>query len=306
MNLIKSFLLIFTFLSCFPAKNLTDKNLPPTITINEKTLVDNVEVTDLFYPSGDLRIRGRLFINTGNKNKVSPAIIYNHGGVEGLSKNAAERCIDLAKEGFIVFAPSYRGQDGSDGEIEVAKGEVDDVIEAFSIISKHPLVNPQRIGMLGTSHGALITVLALARNPRIAAAVEAYGVMDINKWYSYLVENNFDVEDELSQKVYGKGPEDKPEAFRARNAMLVVDKIKTPLFIVHGAKDKIVPKEQAQELVNALRQNGNQDFRYKIYPNLGHGFLLWNDIDEHTPEELKEAEEAWGDIISFFKKHLRL
>jgi len=305
MNLIKSFLLVFIFilLSCFPAKNLTGKNLP--LTINEKTLVDNVEVTDLFYPSGDLRIRGRLFINTGNKNKVSPAIIYNHGGVEGLSKNAAKRCIDLAKEGFIVFAPSYRGQDGSDGEVEVAKGEVDDVIVAFDILSKHPLIDPQRIGMLGTSHGALITVLALARNPKVEAAVEAYGVMDINNWYSYLVENNFDVEDELSQKVYGKGPEHKPEAFRVRNAILVADKIKTPLFIVHGAKDKIVPKEQAQELVNALRQNGNQDFEYRIYPNLGHGFLHWNDFDKHTPEELKEAEEAWGDILGFFEKHLR-
>ena len=61
---------------------------------------------------------------------------------------------------------------------------------------EHAAVDATRMAVTGSSHGALISVLAAARQPdRFRCLVEACGVMDVVTWYHYLVENDFDVSD---------------------------------------------------------------------------------------------------------------
>jgi dipeptidyl aminopeptidase/acylaminoacyl peptidase len=258
---------------------------------------------DIAYPSGDLTVRGFLFLPSGSGRH--PAVIFNHGGVSGVSGDMKRRSRDLARLGYVVLTPAYRGEGGSEGVVEVARGEVDDVLAGARLLARHERVNPGRMAITGSSHGALISILAAAREPEMfRCVVEACGVMDVVSWYEYLVENEFDVSDSLSVAVYGHGPEDKPEAFRIRQAIRVADRIKIPVLIQQGGEDRTVPPEQARLFAETLKGLGHDDVTLKEYPLLGHAFWFWNDLRYHTGEEIAEADLAWRDFIGFLGRHL--
>jgi dipeptidyl aminopeptidase/acylaminoacyl peptidase len=278
-----------------------DSNLD--FAILSSSVVDGVSQMEIAYPSDDLTVRGFFFLP--DTESVHPAVIFNHGGVSGVSEDVVRRARDLARLGYVVIAPAYRGEGGSEGRVEVAAGEVDDVLAAASILARHPLVDPKRIAIAGSSHGALISVLAAAREPkRFRCVVEACGVMDVAAWYRYLVENGFDVSDSLSVAVYGNGPEDRPEAFASRNAMAVVNRIHVPVLIQQGGKDKTVPPWQATDFRDALVAAGNSRVFLYTYPLLGHAFWFWNDPTYHSPAELAQAATAWHDFTGFLEEQL--
>jgi dipeptidyl aminopeptidase/acylaminoacyl peptidase len=128
--------------------------------------------------------------------------------------------------------------------------------------------------------------------------------MDVVRWYRYLVENDFDVSDSLSVAVYGTGPEDKPEAFRARMAVDVAARVQAPVLLQQGAKDRTVPPEQAAFMETALRNAGHADVTRVEYPELGHAFWFW-EAARHTPEEMRDADRAWSDLTAFLERCLK-
>lgn len=282
----------------------------PRFEILDRAMVDDVEQAYVSYPSGELTVTGWLFVHPFSEADVEPCIVFNHGGVNGVSEGTREKCRWLAKQGFIVFAPSYRGEDDSEGEIEVAAGEVDDVVNAVMELRKHPGILTDSFVLMGTSHGALISVKAMARPQMcdlVKAVVPAYGVMDIYAWYQHLLDNDFDVSDPLSRRVYGDGPQDKPEAFAARHALsLVPDLCDTPIFLVQGKHDEVVPAQQAITMSRALREAGRQQDLIRVYELGAHGFLFWDDPKQHETEALREAQNAWVDILSFVNDALGL
>jgi dipeptidyl aminopeptidase/acylaminoacyl peptidase len=267
-------------------------------------ITDGITEIEVSYPSGDLAVRGFLFLPPGTG--THPGVLFNHGGVSGVSGDVRQRGRELARLGFVTVAPAYRGEGGSEGRVEVAAGEVDDVLAAARLLARHPRVDGTRLAVTGSSHGALVSVLAAAREPDLfRCVVEACGVMNVVSWYHYLVANDFDVSDSLSVAVYGRGPEDKPEAFRARQAVRVADRITVPVLIQQGAKDRTVPPEQAREFERALADAGNTRVTRLEYPLLGHAFWFWSDPRYHSGEELAEAERAWSDYVEYLSGLLK-
>ena len=268
-------------------------------------MVDDVEQAYVRYPSGDLMVTGWLFVDPFSEHDVEPCLVFNHGGVGGVTEGTRAKARWLARQGYVVFAPSYRGEDDSEGEIEIAMGEVDDVVAAVEELAKHPGVLADRFVLVGTSHGALISVKAAARPEmcgRLRGVVAAYGVMDIYAWYQHLLDNDFDVSDPLSVRIYGSGPQDKPRAFADRHALNFLDELcPAPVLVVQGARDPIVPEQQGRTLAAALAGRGRTGDRLEIYPHGGHGFLYWDDPENRTPEQLADTERAWDDILGFLR-----
>lgn len=276
----------------------------PEFRVLQSAEVEGIVQAEVSYPSDSLTVRGFLFAAPGDDRR--PAVLFNHGGVSGVNEDMKRRGRELARLGYVVFAPTYRGEGGSEGRVEVAAGEVDDVLAAAEILGRHPRVDPARIAVTGSSHGALVSVLAAARAPdRFRCVVTACGVLDVVSWYRYLVEKGFDVGDSLSVAVYGKGPEDRPEAFRVRQAVRVAPAIKIPILIQQGEKDRIVPVEQARSFEQALREAGHPGPVLRTYPLLGHAFWLWDDPKRHTPGEIGQAGQAWQDFLEFLAQHLK-
>jgi len=280
----------------------------PRFEILEHEMIDRVEQAYVRYPSGDLMVTGWLFVHPFGEQDVEPCVVFNHGGVGGVTEGTRAKARWLAKQGFVVFAPSYRGEDDSEGEIEIARGEVDDVVHAVLELRHHPGIRPGHFVLMGTSHGALISVLAAARPEMcgpVRAVVAAYGVMDIYKWYQHLLDDDFDVRDPLSLKVYGDGPGDRPEAFSERHALNVLDDLcPAPILLVQGARDPIVPEPQARVMASALAGRGRRGDALRVYEHGGHGFLYWDDPETRSVEELADTRAAWSDILSFVRRAL--
>jgi len=273
------------------------------ITISD--IEDHFRVWDITYYSTGLKVKGLLYTpDDPDIPGTQPGIVFNHGGVGGIPGPTKLRCRELVEMGYVVIAPAYRGEGGSEGEIEVAEGEVDDALAAFEILRSLPAVDPARVGMMGTSHGGIVTLLAIERDPDIAAAVCAYGVTNTFSWYKYLVDNGFDVSDPLSLKVYGKGPDDKPAAFRKRAPALDAHLIETPLMLIYGENDNIVPVTQAKEMAAALDRE-NRNYELHIIPGMGHGLLFFTDPERRSELEIQRSTEAWNSVVEFLDRHLK-
>jgi len=179
------------------------------------------------------------------------------------------------------------------------------VITAARLMTRWPRVDAGRIALAGSSHGALISMLAAAREPELFTCVaSACGVMDVVAWYRYLVANDYDVSDSLSVAVYGAGPEDRPESFEIRRAILVADRIKAPVLLQQGKTDRIVPPDQARLMRDALQAAGHREVTLIEYPLLSHAFWFWNDARYHSQAEIRQAEDSWRTLTRFLKRHL--
>ncbi len=259
------------------------------------------------YQSGKLKINAIVF--RPESNSKLPGLILNHGGTDGISESTKARARDFARAGFAVFASAYRGEDGSQGKIEIAKGEVDDVLNGMNWFVKQAYVDATRVTMLGSSHGALIGLLAAARTSKLRALVFAYGIADIYAWYAYLVNTHQLGEDALTLATYGKGPSDKPENFLERYGLRVVPElpVSLPVLILQGARDTVVPPDQAERLARVLDAQG-QPYDLKLYPNSEHGFLIVRESLEKkygkASVQVKESLQAFQSAVAFMKKAL--
>ena len=109
-------------------------------------------------------------------------LISNHGGFAGLPDwdDPKGFCALAAKAGWVMAESSYRGEDGSDGEIEVCLGEVDDVLAMLEVVRSQSYADPDRIAMLGVSHGGCVTSRAVERGADVDVAAEIAGPADWN------------------------------------------------------------------------------------------------------------------------------
>lgn len=264
---------------------------------------DKIKIDRLTYLSDRKKVHGLLFVPEGSSRV--PVVVFCHDGISGISKEHKLASIKLAKAGFVVFSPSYRGEDDSEGEIEIAKGEVRDVLNAIKMLSQVKEVDRNNVALVGASHGALISVLAASRTNKVKALVSAYGVMNIYKWWDYLKKNDMVGKDKITRQTYGKGPKDRPVSFAIRNAVSYAKNIKCPVLILQGGKDKVVPPEQAKYLKQVLDKYKIPN-TMKIYPDCLHGFLVYVPFLEEgvEKEERQQTRQAWKVMIRFLKENL--
>jgi dipeptidyl aminopeptidase/acylaminoacyl peptidase len=260
----------------------------------------------IWYVSDGLHVKARAFWPAGKG--PFPGVVFGHGGVDGLSDSSIRRCRELAKAGFAVFAPSYRGEDGSQGTIEVAKGEVNDVLNGLEVFKQDPKLDPAQVAMMGTSHGALIGLLAVSRSDQFKALVFAYGVSDIFAWWDYLVATNQVGTDALTKRIYGTGPTSRPESFKIRNGMNVLETVSVPVLILQGELDTTVPSSQAQTLYDALIEQGKWA-QLELYPNSEHGFLMVRETLEKKfgakSVQVQESKLALEHSVTFLRDALK-
>lgn len=271
----------------------------------ERLPVDGgVQVRRWTYRSERLQVQGLLFVPPTPEGVRRPVVIFCHDGTSGVSKEHQLASVRLAKAGYVVFSPSYRGEDGSEGVVEVAKGEVNDVLNAIDLLKSVPQADSRRIGLAGASHGALISLFAASRNPRIKAIVLAYGVMDIYRWWDYLVSAGKVGHDALTRRTYGDGPASRPQSFAIRHGLSVVNRVNCPVLVLQGKKDDIVPYQQALYLQEAMRKAGKTCI-VELYPDCLHGFLVYapylSDVD---PRERQQTEQSWRTMLKFLKSNL--
>ncbi len=239
---------------------------------------------------------------------AAPVVLFNHGGISGINQNSKNRAREVCLRGFAVFASSYRGEDGSQGEIEVALGEVDDILALYALIqtqAKALHVDAGRTALLGFSHGALISLQAAKRSPRsFRAMVFAYGVSDIYRWVQHLRDTQQFGADPLTLRIYGRGPHDKPEQYAKRFGLADLDRLDPNLktLIVQGKRDSLVPWSQATGLADAMKI-AKRHRKIALYEHATHAFLIRKDA--LSGREQIDAQAAWEGIYRFLDTELQ-
>lgn len=293
------FVFVFLFLASCLVNTTNLAQAGPNISIRLLTSQQGIAIQEWTYPSGKLKVKGKLYI--AEKLGLPKAlIIFNHDGISGISKYHELSSLRLASQGYAVFSPSYRGEDGSEGQIEIAKGEVDDVINVLPWLRSQ--VKSDKVYLMGASHGALISLLAASRLApgEIKGVIFAYGVADIYSWWDYLQKAGKLGKDPITRRTYGDGPQARPQSFSIRHGLTAAQKLQVPILILQGGQDDITPPQQGRTLAQALKERG-ADYQYKEYPNCLHGFLVYAPYLKNgvTQAERRETEQAWQDIFTF-------
>ena len=237
-----------------------------------------------------------------DRNRKHPLIVFAHGGVHsnfGISYVQIVR--ELMEQGYAVIAPDYRGSTGYGSgfynAIDYGGREVDDVYAGRNwMIERYPFIDPTRVGMIGWSHGGLITLLNIFEHPKdFAVAYAGVPVSDLVARMGYKSDSYraiFSARDHI-----GKSADDDVQEYLRRSPVTHVDKLATPLLVHTTTNDEDVNVLEVQRLIAALKAAGKQ-FEYKIYDNApgGHAF---NHIDT------KLARESRGEIYRFLARYLK-
>ena len=124
------------------------------------------------------------------RSKKHPLIVFAHGGVHsnfGISYIHVVR--ELLEQAYAVVAPDYRGSTGYGStfynQIDYGGREVDDVYAGRNwMLERYPFLDPARVGIIGWSHGGLITLLNIFEHPKDFAAAYA-GVPVSDRWRAW-------------------------------------------------------------------------------------------------------------------------
>lgn len=225
---------------------------------------DQIIVEKVSYRVDGLRIFGEVCRPRGEG--PFPLLVVNHGGFSGTGDNlTGTACASQARNGFVTILSSYRGEDGSDGRVEMCLGEVDDVLEMLRIAQTLPFVDAERSLMSGGSHGGCITLRAVQRGVPVAAAVALVPPTDwallYEDWLSMSVSDPNSPEGQLgaelvrlAEEFIGGSPDELPEEYAARSPIFDIEALNAwpgALFIASGGEDIVVPASQGCSLAAA-------------------------------------------------------
>lgn len=206
------------------------------------------------YHSGALKIAGRVCRPAAAGRY--PIVEYNHGGWFGLDQDSLlADCPTVAAQGYVWISSSYRGEDSSEGQIELCLGEVDDVMNMLAAARAQPYANPDKVLMWGGSHGGCITLRALERGAPVTAAMDLFGPTDLaslDRFWEATPSMYGAFIAQLESSAGGK-PDAVPAAYQARSPMYFVGDLpaSVPLIVVHGTADTFVPYTESCALAEA-------------------------------------------------------
>jgi dipeptidyl aminopeptidase/acylaminoacyl peptidase len=188
----------------------------------------------------------------------------------------------LASRGYAVLQVNFRGSDGRGPGFMLAGyrqwgGKIqDDMVDGVKWAIDQGLVDPHRICVYGASFGGYSALMLAAREPEMFRCAIGYaGVYDLNLMATTDEARTSKRFQAQLKRFIGT---DKAELDRFSPAMLAA-RIKVPVLLVHGGKDKRAPLNQAEAMRAALVQAGRPP-EWFVAPNEGHGFYDTRNVTE--------------------------
>jgi dipeptidyl aminopeptidase/acylaminoacyl peptidase len=201
-------------------------------------------------------------------------VVLPHGGPTGQMVDYFNReAAALSSRGYVCIAPNVRGSTGygiafqEANKKDLGGGDLQDEVYAARFLSDTGYVDQKKIGITGGSYGGYMTLMAIGKTPEIwAAAVEEYGIIN---WLTML-EHADPLLQQYERSLLGDPVTDR-KIYEADSPITYIKNEKAPLLVLQGDNDIRVPKEEAEQVVAILKQEGRTvDAHY--YPNEGHGF----------------------------------
>jgi len=235
--------------------------------------------------------------------KKYPLLVFPHGGVHANFDTYYTHIIrEMVSQGYIVTAAEYRGSTGYGAGmyniIDYGGLEVQDVDASRQyMIDNYSIVDKERVGIIGWSHGGYIALFNIFEYPdKYKVAFTGVPVSDLIARMGYKSQDYRDLFSE--QAAIGKPADQNVAEYRKRSPAWQVSKYQnTPLLIHTNTNDEDVNVLEVEHLIKSLKAEGKKNFSYEIFNNMpgGHSF---------DRMDYMEAKEIRMKIYSHLNKYL--
>jgi len=248
-------------------------------------------------------LHGGLMLPAGyEKGKRYPLVVYVYGG-ENLSEainqfgGAGGRGPGnlqlLGTRGYAVLFPDSITRVGTPMR-DIAKS----VLPGIDKVIELGVAYPDRVGLMGHSYGGYSTLALITQSTRFKAAVSADGTGDLIASYGQMYDNGWSIDvgaEETGQGKMGGSPWQWRDRYIENSPYFYLNRVQTPLLVIHGAADTRVPAWLGDQIFVGLRRLG-KEVTYVKYKGEGHSPYYWS-----FPNQLDYCN--W--IIKWFNKYLK-
>ncbi|MEX2106414.1 MAG: S9 family peptidase [Solirubrobacterales bacterium] len=232
----------------------------------------------------------------GPEGELPPLIVQSHGGPTSHATPALDREFAYwTSRGIGVVDVNYRGSSGHGrAHRERLRGgwgilDSDDCIAAARFLAESGEVDRERMAIRGGSAGGYATLCALVFHDVFAAGASYYGVADPEA----LARDTHKFESRYLDGLIGPYPE-RADLYHERSPINFVEQLRAPVILFQGLEDEVVPPNQAETMVAALKRNG-VPHAYLAFAGEQHGFRR-----SETEIRCLEAElYFYGRILGF-------
>jgi dipeptidyl aminopeptidase/acylaminoacyl peptidase len=223
-------------------------------------------------------------------------LVYPHGGPESQSRPTFSALFAyLLNRGYAIFAPNVRGSSGYGtrfmnlDNVRKRMDSVQDLARGAFWLRESGKVDPKRLAIYGGSYGGFMVLATLTNYPELfAAAVDVVGIAN----FVTFLEHTGPYRRAAREAEYGSLERDR-EFLQSISPIHQVDRIRTPLMVIHGANDPRVPVGEAEQIVAALRDR-SVPVEYLRYEDEGHGII-----------KLSNRLDVYPRIADFLDRHLQ-
>lgn len=205
-----------------------------------------------------------------------PLLVVVHGGptsafVNGFRLTPGDPGQHWAGQGWAVLYPNPRGSTNY-GEAfmrgnvpDWGGGDYRDIMAGVDAVIARGIADPDKLAVMGWSYGGYLTCWIVSQTTRFKAAMMGAGLS--NLWSMY---GTNDIPNYLAAFFDGPPTRETLPRYLERSGLSHVDRVTTPLLILHGAEDERVPPGQGMEFFRALKDRG-RTVELVLYPREGHG-----------------------------------
>ncbi|PWZ00725.1 hypothetical protein BCV70DRAFT_226552 [Testicularia cyperi] len=207
--------------------------------------------------------------------------------IERLFPNLVPR-LSAVQRAYRTLYPALQDFGADSTGVEGKRGESGSFGSTLSSSSTQAasLADPSSMLISGGSSGGFTVLCALCFHPTVfGGGVSRYGISSLVS----LAAESHKFENRYPLQLIGGTPESVPDIYHDRSPINFVSDIEKPILLLQGSDDKIVPPNQAEEMVRQLEHKGakkEKDFDYVLYPGEGHGFRQAKNIQDSIEKEL--------------------
>lgn len=224
---------------------------------------------------------------TAPPEELPPLIVRNHGGPTAAASTALDLRIHYwTSRGYAVLDVDYGGSTGYGREyrnrLRQAWGivDVEDCTNAAKFICESQRADPARVAISGASAGGYTVLCALVFGTFFKIGASYYGVSDLES----LARDTHKFEAHYLDWLIGKYPEAKG-TYEARSPINFINRLSAPVIFLQGEEDRVVPPNQAENMVHAIRGKG-LPVQYLLFEGEQHGFRREENIKRALDAEL--------------------
>jgi dipeptidyl aminopeptidase/acylaminoacyl peptidase len=167
----------------------------------------------------------------------------------------------LAAQGYAVLQPNFRGSTLDAGFLEAGFGEwgrkmQTDLSDGVRYLARQGTVDPKRVCIVGASYGGYAALAGVTVESGVyRCAVAVAGISDLRRFRKWTVANELSVSQRYWDRFIGISDKNDP-AIAAISPIEHVSSVSAPILLIHGRDDTVVPYEQSDVMLSALKRAG--------------------------------------------------